>query len=48
MKNKIHQLRGFWLDMHDNPVSFDARRFHKVEPHVGYMWAIAAYTPTAF
>ena len=48
MKNKIHQLRGSWLDMHDNPVSFDARRFHKVEPHAGHMWAIAAYTPTAF
>ena len=48
MKNKIHQLRGSWLDMHDNPVSFDARRFHKVEPHIGHMWAIAAYTPTAF
>ena len=36
MKNKIHQLRGSWLDMHDNSVSFDARRFHKVEPHVGH------------
>ena len=34
--------------MHDEPVSFDARRFHKVEPHEGRMWAIAAYTPQAF
>ena len=37
MKNKIHQ-----------PLCFNARRFHKVEPHKGHMWAIAAYTPTAF
>ena len=44
-QKNFHQLRG--LDMH-NPVSFNARRFHKVEPHVGHTWAIAAYTPTAF
>ena len=37
-----------WIDMHDKPVSFNARRFHKVEPHEGRMWAIAAYTPQAF
>ncbi|OLP84672.1 hypothetical protein AK812_SmicGene34414 [Symbiodinium microadriaticum] len=23
------ELRGQWLDMHDKPVSFDARRYHK-------------------
>ena len=48
MKNKIHRLRGSWFNMHDNPVSFNARRYHKVEPHEGHMWAIAAYTLTAF
>ena len=48
MKNKIHPLRGSWIDMHDQPVCFNARRFHKVEPHEGHMWAIAAYTPTTF
>ena len=42
------ELRGRWLDMHDNPVSFDARRYHKVEPHEGSMWALAAYVPQAY
>ena len=42
------ELRGRWLDMHDKPVSFDARRYHKeVEPHEGSMWALAAYVPQA-
>ena len=48
MKHKNHQLWGSWLDMHDKPVSFNARRFHKVEPHEGRMWALAAHTPRAF
>ncbi|CAE7201940.1 unnamed protein product [Symbiodinium sp. CCMP2592] len=26
------ELRGRWLDMHDEPVSFDARRYHMVVP----------------
>ena len=47
-KRNTQQLWGSWIDMHDEPVSFDARRFHKVEPHEGRMWAIAAYTPQAF
>ena len=34
--------------MHDKPVSFDARRHHKVEPHEGSMWALAAYVPQAY
>ena len=42
------ELRGRWLDMHDKPVSFDARRYHKVEPHEGCMWALAAYVPQAY
>ena len=42
------ELRGRWLDMHDKPVSFDARRYHMVEPHEGSMWALAAYVPQAF
>ena len=41
------ELRGRWLDMHDKPVSFDARRYHKVEPHEGSMWALAAYVPSS-
>ena len=47
-KRNTQQLWGSWIDMHDMPVSFDARRFHKVEPHEGRMWAVAAYTPQAF
>ncbi|CAE7836618.1 unnamed protein product [Symbiodinium sp. CCMP2592] len=35
MKRNTQQLWGSWMDMHDKPVSFNARRFHKVEPHVG-------------
>ena len=42
------ELRGRWLDMHDKPVSFDARRYHKVEPHEGSVWALAAYVPQAY
>ena len=48
MKHKTQELWGSWIDMHDKPVSFDARRFHRVEPHEGRMWAIAVYTPQAF
>ncbi|CAE7681717.1 unnamed protein product [Symbiodinium necroappetens] len=42
------ELRGKWLDMHDKPVSVDARRYHMVEPHEGSMWALAAYVPQAY
>ena len=42
------ELRGRWLDMHDKPVSFDAPPYHKVEPHEGCMWALAAYVPQAY
>ena len=35
-------------NMHDKPVSFDARRYHMVEPHEGSMWALAAYVPQAY
>ena len=44
------RLRGRWrwLDMHDKSVSFDVRRYHKVEPHEGSMWALAAYVPQAY
>ena len=42
------ELRGRWLDMHDKPVSFDARRYHMVEPHARSMWALAAYVPQAY
>ena len=37
---------GGW--MHDKPVSFNARRYHMVEPHQGSMWALAAYVPQAY
>ncbi|OLP92457.1 hypothetical protein AK812_SmicGene25719, partial [Symbiodinium microadriaticum] len=46
-KKGERELRGRWLDMHDKP-SFDARRYHMVEPHEGNMWALAAYVPQAY
>ena len=48
IKDKPQRLRGTWHDIHDSGLSFDARRFHQVEPHQGHMWALAAYTPQAF
>ena len=48
MKTKTRTLVGTWHDIHDAPITFDARRFHQVEPHEGHMWALAAYTPRAF
>ena len=45
---KVHELKGTWIDIHDRPMSFNARRFHKIEPHEGVMWALAAYTPQSF
>ena len=48
MKTKTRSLIGTWHDIHDKPITFDARRFHQVEPHEGHIWALAAYTPRAF
>ena len=48
MKTRTRALIGTWHDIHDKPITFDARRFHQVEPHEGHMWALAAYTPRAF
>ena len=48
MKTKVRSLIGSWHDIHDKPITFDARRFHQVEPHEGHVWALAAYTPRAF
>ena len=48
MKTKTRALIGTWHDIHDKPITFDARRFHQVEPHEGRMWTLAAYTPRAF
>ena len=45
---KFRELKGTWIDIHDKPMSFNARRFHKIEPHEGQMWALAAYTPQSF
>ena len=45
---KVRELKGTWIDIHDRPMSFNARRFHKIEPHEGHMWALAAYTPQSF
>ena len=47
-KKGERELRGKWLDMHDKPVSFNARHYHMVEPHQGSMWALAAYVPQAY
>eukprot|EP00439_Symbiodinium_sp_Y106_P006127 s8716_g1.t1 len=47
-KKGERELRGKWLDLHDKPVSFDARRYHMVEPHESSMWALAAYVPQAY
>ena len=38
---KVRELKGTWIDIHDKPMSFNARRFHKIEPHEGHMWAPA-------
>ena len=48
MKSKIRALIGSWHDIRDKPITFNARRFHQVEPHEGHMWALAAYTLQAF
>ena len=48
MKTKTRALIGTWHDIHNRPITFDARRFHQVEPHVGHMWALAAYTLRVF
>ena len=48
MKTKTRTLLGTWHDIHDRPITFDARRFHQVEPHEGHMRALAAYTLRVF
>ena len=48
MKSGVRSLIGTWYDIHDKPITFNARRFHQLEPHEGHMWALAAYTPQAF
>ena len=48
LRTKTRALIGSWHDIHDKPITFDARRCHQVEPHEGHMWAMAAYTPQAF
>ena len=47
-KNGQKLLHGTWIDMHDAPVTFNARKYHMLENHRGNMWALAAYTPQAF
>ena len=27
---KVRELKGTWIDIHDKPMSFNARRFHKL------------------
>ena len=39
---KVRELKGTWINIHDTPMSFNARRFYKIEPHEGQMWALAA------
>ena len=48
MKSSVRSLIGTWHDIHDKRITFNARRFHQLEPHEGHMWALAAYTPQAF
>ena len=33
-------LHGTWIDMHDAPVTFNARKYHMLEKHCGNMWAL--------
>ena len=47
-KNGQKLLHGTWIDMHDAPVTFNARKYHMLEKHRGNMWALAAYTLQAF
>ena len=35
-------------NIQDKPITFDARRFHQVEPHEGHLSAMAAYTPQTY
>ena len=44
---KVCELKGTWIHM-TNLCFFNARRFHKIEPREGHMWALAAYTPQSF
>ena len=48
LRTKTRSLMGMWHDIHDKPITFDARRFHQVEQREGHMWALAAYVPQAF
>ena len=48
LRTKTRSLMGTWHDIHDKPITFDARRFHQVEQHEGHMSALAAYIPQAF
>ena len=47
-KKGLRELTGAWIDVHDRPVTFNARHYHMVEPHQGNMWCLAAYTPQPF
>ena len=47
-KKGLRELTAAWIDMHDRPVTFNARHYHMVEPHQGNMWCLAAYTPQPF
>ena len=47
-KNGQKLLHGTWIDMHDAPVTFNARKYYMLVEHRGNMWALAAYTPQAF
>ena len=48
LETKNGQKLGTWIDMHDAPVTFNARKYHMLEKHRGNMWALAAYTLQAF
>ena len=46
-KNGQKLLHGTWIDMHDAPVTFNARKYHMLEASRKHV-ALAAYTPQAF
>ena len=39
-KNGQKLLHGTWIDMHDAPVTFNARKYHMLEKHRGNMWLL--------
>ena len=50
MRKKVRSLIGTWHDIHDKPITFDARRFHQLEsrtPRRSYV-GLGGIHPRAF